>query len=135
MISRIRSIQDTLEPPVTVERLANETGFTIDEVEACLLAMRLSNPSPLCEKSLSNLFARNSPSVSARLESEEAKQRLADEIQKLPEQQRAVITMYYAEDLRMKEIGVTLGLSESRISRIVSATELRLRAAISDTGN
>jgi RNA polymerase sigma factor for flagellar operon FliA len=59
----------------------------------------------------------------------EMKQRLIDAIETLPEKERLVMTLYYYEELNMKEIGLTLGVVESRVSQIHSAAVLRLRAA------
>ena len=131
-ISLVKRTQETLEPPVTPERLATACGLTTDEVEACLMAMRLSSPSPLNEKALNVVSDPNTRAVSAEMELEEAKQKLADRIEQLPEQQRLVLTMYYSEDLRLKEIGQVLNLSESRISRILAKAELQLREALRD---
>ncbi len=60
----------------------------------------------------------------------EMKQRLADAIDELPEKERLVLTLYYYEELTMKEIGLTLGVVESRVSQIHSAAVLRLRSAL-----
>ena len=60
----------------------------------------------------------------------EMKQRLADAIDELPEKERMVLTLYYYEELTMKEIGLTLGVVESRVSQIHSSAVLRLRAAL-----
>ena len=60
----------------------------------------------------------------------ELKQRLADAIDELPERERLVLTLYYFEELTMKEIGLTLGVVESRVSQIHSAAVLRLRVAL-----
>jgi len=60
----------------------------------------------------------------------EMKQRLADAIEELPEKERMVLTLYYYEELTMKEIGVTLGVVESRVSQIHSSAVVRLRAAL-----
>jgi len=60
----------------------------------------------------------------------ELKQRLADAIEDLPERERLVLTLYYYEELTMKEIGLTLGVVESRVSQIHSAAVLRLRVAL-----
>jgi RNA polymerase sigma factor for flagellar operon FliA len=60
----------------------------------------------------------------------ELKQRLADAIDELPERERLVLTLYYYEELTMKEIGLTLGVVESRVSQIHSAAVLRLRVAL-----
>jgi RNA polymerase sigma factor FliA len=61
----------------------------------------------------------------------EMKQRLADAIDELPEKERLVLTLYYYEELTMKEIGLTLGVVESRVSQIHSSAVLRLRTALS----
>jgi RNA polymerase sigma factor for flagellar operon FliA len=60
----------------------------------------------------------------------EMKQRLADAIDELPEKERLVLTLYYYEELTMKEIGLTLGVVESRVSQIHSSAVLRLRSAL-----
>jgi len=60
----------------------------------------------------------------------EMKQRLADAIDDLPEKERMVLTLYYYEELTMKEIGLTLGVVESRVSQIHSSAVLRLRVAL-----
>jgi RNA polymerase sigma factor for flagellar operon FliA len=60
----------------------------------------------------------------------EMKQRLIDAIEELPEKERMVLTLYYYEELTMKEIGQTLGVVESRVSQIHSSAVLRLRTAL-----
>ena len=62
----------------------------------------------------------------------ELRQRLADAIDALPERERLVITLYYYEELSMKEIGQVLGVVESRISQLRSSAVLRLRAALAE---
>ena len=60
----------------------------------------------------------------------EMKQRLVDAIEELPEKERMVLTLYYYEELTMKEIGLTLGVVESRVSQIHSSAVVRLRASL-----
>jgi RNA polymerase sigma factor FliA len=60
----------------------------------------------------------------------EMKQRLVDAIEELPEKERMVLTLYYYEELTMKEIGVTLGVGGSRVSQIHSSAVVRLRTAL-----
>ena len=62
----------------------------------------------------------------------ELKQHLVDAIEALPDKDRMVLTLYYYEELTMKEIGLTLGVVESRVSQIHSAAVLRLRTALAD---
>ncbi len=53
---------------------------------------------------------------------------LTEAIEGLPEKERLVITLYYYEELNLKEIGAVLELSESRISQLHSQAIVRLRA-------
>ncbi len=57
---------------------------------------------------------------------------LAQAISELPEKERLVITLYYYENLTMKEIGKVLGYTESRISQLHSKALLRLRAKLEE---
>jgi RNA polymerase sigma factor for flagellar operon FliA len=65
----------------------------------------------------------------------EMKQRLADAIDELPDKERMVLTLYYYEELTMKEIGLTLGVVESRVSQIHSSAVVRLRASLAGLHN
>ena len=60
----------------------------------------------------------------------EMKQHVADAIGELPERERMVLTLYYYEELTMKEIGQAMGVVESRVSQIHSAAVLRMRASL-----
>ena len=55
---------------------------------------------------------------------------LGQAIDTLPEKERQAITLYYNEDLNLKEIGELLGLTESRISQIISQAMVRLRSRL-----
>jgi RNA polymerase sigma factor for flagellar operon FliA len=56
--------------------------------------------------------------------------RLADAIDQLPERERLVMTLYYYEEMTMKEIGLTLGVVESRVSQIHASAVLHLRSLL-----
>ncbi len=64
------------------------------------------------------------------VEEQELKKILSDIISKLNERERLVITLYYYEELSMKEIGEILGLTESRISQIHTKTMKKIREMI-----
>ncbi len=51
-------------------------------------------------------------------------------IDTLPEKERLAVTLYYNEDFNLKEIGEMLGLTESRISQIISQAMVRLRSRL-----
>ncbi len=60
----------------------------------------------------------------------EMKDRLAEAIDDLPEKERLVLTLYYYEEMTMKEIGLTLSVVESRVSQIHSSAVLNLRSKL-----
>jgi RNA polymerase sigma factor for flagellar operon FliA len=60
----------------------------------------------------------------------EVKQMLVDAIDKLSEKEKRVVTLYYFEDLTLKEISAVMGVSESRISQIHSKAVSRLKARL-----
>ena len=62
----------------------------------------------------------------------EMRRRLAEAITALPERERLVMTLYYFEETTMKEIGLILGVVESRISQIHASAVVRLRAKLAD---
>lgn len=57
---------------------------------------------------------------------------LSKAIAELPERERLVVSLYYDEELNLREIGLVLGVSESRVSQICSQAMLRLRARLAD---
>jgi RNA polymerase sigma factor for flagellar operon FliA len=62
----------------------------------------------------------------------EMRELLAAAIAELPEKERLVLTLYYYEEMTMKEIGLTLGVVESRVSQIHSSAVLRLRSQLAE---
>ena len=60
----------------------------------------------------------------------EMRERLAAAIDALPERERLVVTLYYYEEMTMKEIGLAMGVVESRVSQIHSSAVVHLRARL-----
>lgn len=58
------------------------------------------------------------------------KRSIAEAINDLPEKQRLVLSLYYYEDLNLKEIGKVLDVTESRVSQLHTQAILRLRAKL-----
>src|SRR6266404_807606 len=60
----------------------------------------------------------------------ETKHLLENAISELPEKEQRVLALYYYDELTMKEVGVALGIGESRVSQIHSLAMVRLRARL-----
>jgi RNA polymerase sigma factor for flagellar operon FliA len=55
---------------------------------------------------------------------------LSDIIRQLPQREQLILSLYYYEELTMKEIGQILGVNESRVSQLHTRTMLRMRAKL-----
>jgi len=121
--------------PPTPEEMADSLGVPIEEVDEILLSARSAGQTSLDDglaPHLSLLLAdpRSSDPVGS-VEWEETKEVLREAISALPEQEKTVITLYYAEDLLLKEISDVLGVTESRASQIHSRALYRLGRSLS----
>ena len=71
----------------------------------------------------------------AGLQDERFRVALAEAIESLPERERLLLSLYYDEELNLKEIGAVLGVSESRVSQLHSQCAARLRARLTSWRN
>jgi len=62
----------------------------------------------------------------------ELEERLGEAIQNLPDRERLVMTLYYYEEMTMREIGLALGVVESRVSQVHASAVVHLRSALRD---
>jgi len=69
---------------------------------------------------------------SEALQADSFRDHLADAIDLLPEREKLVLSLYYDDELNLKEIGKVLGVSESRVSQIHSQAAARLRSRLKD---
>jgi RNA polymerase sigma factor for flagellar operon FliA len=66
-------------------------------------------------------------------EKEELKKTLAEAVDTLPRKERLVISLYYLEELTMKEIGAVLRVNESRVSQLHTKAVMRLRTKLKNS--
>jgi RNA polymerase sigma factor FliA len=71
------------------------------------------------------------PSPTTALDATELREAMADAIARLPEREKLVVTLYYYEELTLREIGEVLGVTESRVSQLHTKAILRLKARLS----
>jgi RNA polymerase sigma factor for flagellar operon FliA len=71
----------------------------------------------------------------AKIAEEQFMASLVDSIDTLPERERTVISLYYVEEMNLKEIGAVLDVSESRVSQILSSSVKKLRHHLNVDGD
>jgi RNA polymerase sigma factor for flagellar operon FliA len=87
------------------------------------------------KETLLNYLANNDGENALALTTiKEVKATLARHIEALPEKERLVVSMYYSDEMTMKEIGLALEITESRVSQIHSQAVLRLRNKLRKDG-
>lgn len=82
------------------------------------------------ESSFSPLVSNRTDSPEEQAERQERKEMLADAIANLAEKEKLVVTLYYFEDLTLKEISSIMKVSESRVSQIHTKAISRLQGKL-----
>ena len=66
----------------------------------------------------------------SELSMHQLKNRLQEAIEELPEREQTIISLYYIEELNMKEVAAVLGVGEARVSQLHTKIILKLRAKL-----
>lgn len=77
-------------------------------------------------------IAEVSPGPTRGIESAEFQRALVDAISGLPERERLVLSLYYEQELNLREIGAVLGVTESRVCQVHGQAMVRLRSRLRD---
>lgn len=67
-----------------------------------------------------------------RMEEQNVKTDLQKALQRLPERERVLMVLYYQENMTMKEIGETLGMSESRVCQLHAQAIMKLKNILNE---
>jgi RNA polymerase sigma factor for flagellar operon FliA len=135
-------LENRLKRPPTDEEVAGEIGITVDEFQDALTAISRSSVAALDElwqintgggdtvSLIDTIEDPNADDPSRAMNQTEVREALADSIQRLPERERLVITLYYYEELTLREIGEVLNVTESRVSQLHTKAILRLKVRL-----
>jgi len=134
----IASAEQRLHHAPSEEEVAKELGVSIEEYHEWLVDIRgvnigsLETVSPDGDgRSLLKYISDDEENWPSRLlERSELQRLLAEAIEKMPSAERTVISLYYHEELTLREISKIVNLHESRISQLKSQAILRLRTYI-----
>ena len=125
------------------EEIAQKLGLTEDELNESLSEIARSSIAALDElwtisgssgdqvALIDTIEDTEAPDPQRSLSQTEMKEAIADAIARLPEREKLVVTLYYYEELTLREIGEVLGVTESRVSQLHTKAILRLKARLS----
>ena len=130
-------VENQLGHSATDKEVAEKMGISVDEFYKLLNEVNLSSMVSL-EEFLEQNYEVGADLPSQRREDrpenytemEELKEILGDAINKLPEKEKMVITLYYYEELTLKEISAIMKVSESRISQLHTKAILRMKGKL-----
>ncbi|MDX1458735.1 MAG: RNA polymerase sigma factor FliA [Marinobacter sp.] len=132
----IKVVEDRLGREAQDSEVAEELGMSLDEYHSCLNDANGGRLFSLDELNESGDVpieeSDGSDNPLAGITSQAFRRSLAEAIEELPEREKLVLSLYYQEELNLKEIGAVLEVSESRVSQIHSQAAMRLRARLSD---
>jgi RNA polymerase sigma factor for flagellar operon FliA len=131
-------LENQLGHSATDQEIADKLGLTIDELNKLLQEVNISQMISLEDYLEQNhetgfdpfSMQRETNLPEQRMEVVELKEILADSIEKLPEKERTVVTLYYYEELTLKEISLIMKVSESRISQLHTKAIMRMRGKL-----
>ncbi|QSP94387.1 RNA polymerase sigma factor FliA [Marinobacter salinisoli] len=132
----IKAVEGRLGREAQDTEVAEELGMDLDEYHSALADSNSGRLFSLDELNESGELpieeTEHSDNPLEGISSDAFRQGLAQAIAELPEREKLVLSLYYQEELNLKEIGAVLGVSESRVSQIHSQAALRLRSRLSD---
>jgi RNA polymerase sigma factor FliA len=138
-------LEATLHRPPTDAELSEALDVTEDQLQATLSQISFVGLAALDETltvgagteresfTLGDTIADQGAGPVDTFEVEEMRQLLADSINRMPEREKIVLTLYYYEGLTLAEIGQVLSVTESRVCQIHTKAVLHLRSRIAAT--
>jgi RNA polymerase sigma factor for flagellar operon FliA len=135
------SLENELGRPPEKEELAKHMDLTMRELHLALDDVSGTNILSLDEviyreddnrqvPRIETIVDRNTHSILGEIEKDELRSFLVVAIDRLTEQEKLVIALYYYEELTLKEIGEVMSISESRVSQIHTRAVMKLRGMV-----
>ena len=138
----IAELESKLGRAPSDEEIAKKVGITVEELEDSLTEISRSSIAALDElwtisgeggdqvSLLDTIEDTEGPNPQDALAQTELREALGEAISRLPEREKLVVTLYYYEELTLREIGEVLGVTESRVSQLHTKAILRLKARL-----
>ena len=123
----VYKLENELGRSATDAEVAEALGITLEELHTLIGQSNAATIIPLEEYLQTDTQEAVDANPADSIEFLEMKDMLAKAIDRLPEKERTVISLYYYEELTLKEISLILHLSEARISQLHTKAIFRMR--------
>ena len=129
--------EKTLQRTPVEEEVAEQLGVTIEQYHQWLVEIRGINLAPLEQGGPSDgegtdllrfIYDENDEWPSQQFERTELERLVARTIERLPEIERTIITLYYHKEMTLRQIARIVSLHETRVSQLKSQAILRMRS-------
>jgi len=139
----LSKLEARLKRSPTEAELAAELDMTDSQLQAVLGQLSLTGVAALDEMlgdrgdatTLGDTIPDSGESPGALLERSELRGQLAEAIERMPEREKMVLTLYYFENLTLAQIGTAMGVTESRVCQIHTKAVMHLRHRMADGRN
>ena len=135
----MKEIEAAQGRPATDEEIADKLGVSLDEYADMQSQMKITGVVSLNEFMETGAEVPTEQTTQYRFETpeealdkEELKQKLIEALSLLTEKEQKVVTLYYYEDLTLKEIANILEVSESRVSQLHTKALQKMKAKLGD---
>jgi RNA polymerase sigma factor for flagellar operon FliA len=122
-----RELQRTLGRAPTREELASHLGVPLSELEDALATARRADVRSSDEALEHELADHDAPAPDELTATRESHEQLQLALEALPPRHRKILELYYGEELKLRQIGNLLGVTEARISQLLHDALGRLR--------
>lgn len=136
----IAELEHRLQRAPSEEEIAEALEMDVEDLQSALAEIGRSGIGALddlvgtdTQTSVGDMLADpDGVSPETAFQTEETREGLIQAINKLPERERLVVTLYYYEGMTLSEIGDVLGVTESRVCQIHAKTMMSLRNRIGE---
>ena len=126
----LAALEQQLGRSASDDEIAAAMNMNSQEFNQFIGQLQATTVMPLEDYTQSETLSDPSVSPGEQAEIGDVKDTLSHSIDKLPEKERIVVSLYYYEGLTLKEISLILKLSEARISQLHTKAIFRLRGAL-----
>lgn len=126
----IDRVDGRLGRPAQDHEIAGELGMETGEYQRLSGELACARMTRIADSAEAELAPARDTEPQDAVDNESFRAALGSAVDQLPEKERLMMSLYYAEDLNLKEIGAVLGVSESRVSQLHGQALARLRARL-----